>query len=141
MPLQLAALRRSGFCAPPEAEAEAQAQAQAQAEAEAEADAHAHAQAEAEAEAEAEALAEAEAVGEDQEEEGEGGEEARLRPMCGADVPRCLKLMRARAHRFDLAPIWSEAAWPRWAAHHSGEPRPPACSGRPSGPERSARAA
>ena len=139
MPLQLAALRRSGFCAPPEAEAEAQAQAQAEAEAEAQAEAQAQAQAQAEAEAEAEALAEA--VGEDQEEEGEGGEEARLRPMCGADVPRCLKLMRARAHRFDLAPIWSEAAWPRWAAHHSGEPRPPACSGRPSGPERSARAA
>ena len=78
MPLQLAALRRAGFVAPPEAEAEA----------------------------------EAEAVGEDQEEEGEGGEEGRLRPMCGADVPRCLELMRARAHRFDLAPIWSEAAWP-----------------------------
>ena len=46
------------------------------------------------------------------EEEGEGGEEGRLRPMCGEDVPRCLELMRARAHRFDLAPIWSKAAWP-----------------------------
>ena len=52
-------------------------------------------------------------MGEDQEEEGEGGEEGRLRPMCGEDVPRCLELMRARAHRFDLAPIWSEAAWPK----------------------------
>ena len=132
MPLQLAALRRSGFCAPPEAEAEAQAQAQAEAEAEAQAEAQAQAQAQAEAEAEAEALAEA--VGEDQEEEGEGGEEARLRPMCGADVPRCLKLMRARAHRFDLAPIWSEAAWPRWAAHHSGSHARPLARGGPLGP-------
>ena len=89
MPLRLAALRRAGFVASPEDEAEA------------------------EAEAKAEAEAEAESVGEDQEEEGEGGEEGRLRPMCGEDVPRCLELMRARAHRFDLAPIWSEAAWPK----------------------------
>ena len=92
MPLQLAALRRAGFVAPPEDEDEAEA--------------------EAEAETEAEAEAGAEAVGEDQEGEGEGGEEGRLRPMCGEDVPRCLELMRARAHRFDLAPIWSKAAWP-----------------------------
>ena len=92
MPLRLAALRRAGFVASPEDEAEAEA--------------------EAVAEAVAVAVAEAAAVGEDQE-GGEGGEEGRLRPMCGEDVPRCLEMMRARAHRFDLAPIWSEAAWPK----------------------------
>ena len=66
----MAALRRSGFCAPAEGEAEG----------------------------EAEAEAEAEAAGEDEEEDGAGREEeGRLRPMCAEDVPRCLELMRARA--------------------------------------------
>ena len=82
----MAALRRSGFCAPAEGEVEGEAEGEAEGEVE---------------------EAEAEAAGEEQEEEGAGREEeGRLRPMCAEDVPRCLELMRARAHRFDLAPLW-----------------------------------